>query len=226
MALSDWNIYKVDNNGVASIDTTAPLVGAGSLLLSRGTMAGAVEGKENLVSKGVTYTPVGVLRGALAGTFQVPASFTLDNAQTQYAGILSLQSAANVVSLGSFWGLLFGATAAGGITTLSVRYFSAGLNHAAIPAALWSHTLTPAIALGTLFTLEFEWAASAEYGGVRYIVRRGLATNYSDLTPLVDQIDTTHGVPSTSLGEGPCLLNSTNNTVNYQCRIDQWRLRA
>jgi hypothetical protein len=226
MALSDWNIYKIDAGGVAAIDTTAPLVGGGSLLLHRGSMAGAAEGRENLVSKGVTYTPVGVLRGALAGTFQVPASFTLDNAQTQYAGILALQSSASMTATGACWALLFGATAAGGITTLSVRYFTGGLSHAALPAALWSHTLTPAIALGTLFTLEFEWAASAEYGGVRYIVRRGSATNYSDLTQLVDQIDTTHGVPSTSLGEGPCLLNSTNAAVNYQCRIDQWRLRA
>lgn len=226
MALSDWDIYKNDALGVASIDTTTPLVGAGSLLLHRGTIGGASEARLNLVSKGVTYTPVGVLRGALAGTFRVPASFTVDAAQTQYGGILALQSSRNMSTTGTAYALLCGATAAGGVITLSLRYLTSGLNHAALPAALWSHTFAPAIALGTTFTLELEWTASAEYGGVRYIVRRGTLSNYSDLATLVDQIDTTHGVPASSLGEGPCVLQSSTGTVNYQCRMDQWRLRA
>lgn len=225
--LSDWDIYKSDPGVIAAIEPVTPLQGAGSLKVGRGTAPSGLTASAHLVSKGVVYAPVGVLRGALAGTFKVDTSFTSDNATDQYMGLVAVQST-RVMTGGTdtAYSVRVRNRASTGSMDMALVRHTTGLVWAA-GTILWTYTLTPAIPKGTVFTLEFEWEVSTEYGGTRLIVRRGTSTTYTDLATLVDMVHPLTPLPTSSLGEGPMMLASTVATpVNFLCLIDNLRLRA
>lgn len=224
--LSDWDIYKSDPAVLVGIEPVIPIDGPGSLRLGHGATPTLIDGLANLVSKGnAPYTPVGLLRGALAGAFVVPTTSMVFGGVANYPAICCVQSARNVsASAGTCFALCVG-TIDVGFNSLTLNAFPAGLVHP-IPAALWQTTLTPTVGRGVRMTVELEWEVSVEYGGIRFIVRRGQALNYSDLVTLVDMIHPVTPLPTVSLGEGPAVITPSNDTVTFSCLLDQWRLRA
>lgn len=229
MALADFDIYRRNVGSTVAITTTTPLVAPGSLRWARGTVPDANAWIDNLVpvSPG-THTPVGVVRGALACCVQIPTTFTQDNGNTHYTGILCVQSVRDLAATGSgktAYALCLQANDTDGITTVAVTRFTNALANP-IPAPLWSLTLPTPIAKGTLATFELEWDVNTLWGGVRFLVRQGTATNYSDLTLLHDFIHEISPLPTASAGEGPLLISDTGATSNFEVRLDQWRLRA
>ena len=201
--LSDWDLYKSDASNVIGIDPVTPLVGAGSLVMGKGPSIN--NGRSHLLPKNPgTWTPVGVLRGAAAITCQVPTSFTVDTGAPQYFGIIALCETVTVNAVGQAVYAFLAEARTSGVLGLSLRYFPDGLatNTQASGLApsntpLWSAVMTPSLPLGTVFTMEFEWEASSEYGGTRLIARKGSATGYSDLVTLVDMIHPLTPIPTT-----------------------------
>lgn len=229
MPLADFDIYRRNVGSTVAITTSSPLVDSGSLRWARGTIPGANAWIDNLVPKSPgTLTPVGVLRGALACCVQIPTSFLDLNASTHYTGILCLQSARDMASTGSgkrAYGLCLQATADAGITTMALTLFPNALANP-IPTPLWSLTLPTPIAKGTLATFELEWDVNSLWGGIRFILRRGSTSNYTDLVQVHEFVYEVTPLPIVSVGEGPLLLSDTGDTLDFEVRLDQWRLRT
>ena len=228
MALSDWDIYRLNAGSVVEISTSTPLAGTASLRLARGAVPASNAWRDNLVPKNPgSLSPVGVLRGAVACCVRVHTGYTVDGGAPHYLALLCLQSHRDMVQSGAktAYALCLGATATGGITSAALVAFGTELAYP-LPVALWSTTLTPSLAKGQLGTFELEWDANVAYSGIRFTIRRGSQSGYTDLTVLHEMVHPLGTLPTTSLGEGPALISNSVDTVNFEVRLDQWRLRA
>ena len=225
MALSDWDIYKNHVSMQASIDITTPLAGQGSLRLGKPTNYPAA--RVNLVSKGVTYAPVGLLAGAIAACMTFPTTFTVDNNTIHSGGICCLQSQRDLVSAqtGTAYTLQVERTLTSPSMTLILRRWTGGLIDSSQPTPIWSAAVAPIVPLGMPFTVELQWEAVATYGGTRLVVRRGTQLDYTDLLTVVDLIHPFNPVPTSSAGEGPFYLGE-GTTSNSAVLFDNWRVRG
>jgi hypothetical protein len=182
VALSDWTVYKTSGEA-ALIDTSAPLVGSGSLKITTNT-TGVVElvradSGERAFTKGRIRT-------------LMKATGPLTN---PWAGIYCMASQADLTATGSCYCLVLG-SAAGNVVRIIKQ--TAGLDNGSGSVA----SAAFAVDVGTLYCLELEWDYDpVTWSGTRLSGRAGVQSDFSDLTELVTYTDTSSPL-TTSVGEG------------------------
>ena len=204
MSLTDWTIYRdggtISSNptAIASITTTNPLVGAGSLRVteSPGTDFQSI----NLVP--ATF-PTGYLSGRMRTLIRLDNMISVSNpSHVSHAGLLCLQSVENMSKFGAFGGTgkSYGASVSIGngfsSQKINLYKFTSGLDGSSgqLLAALTNITPSFTLTTGSVIALELQWRADpivvTELGGVSLKIRIGQLLDFSDLQEVIAYVDT------------------------------------
>lgn len=178
MSYSDWEHFTSNVPPLTfSINVISPIVSLGSGRIGAGTLAGGSTMSNINVTVGSGRVQ-GVVRGKLRTLFRHD-NFTFGG---EY-GLLCLQSSQNVASLG---GDFYQAKV---IKNDGRLHLSKGIGTNLFGAgSLASVAFAPGN--NTVWSLELEWVADlTELGGTALFVRRGFATDFSDLTTVIAYLD-------------------------------------
>jgi hypothetical protein len=194
MALSDWTIYKNIAGLQVSIETSTPIVDDGSLHLQN---VGISTGTHQFINLTNNDYVKGKSRGRIRTLLNFKATPAPATDRT-FAGINFL-SAALDMSPGTPNTYAFSAFSdfSGGVRTFRLsRWSIAG----PLGSEVTLHTVAhPAFTFGTPFALEVEWHLDvAALGGVRIILRKGTALDFSDLVQIYDAVDPSLAITSTA----------------------------
>jgi hypothetical protein len=206
MALADWEVYKADSSQTFVVETSSPIFGSGSFKFNRGGTAGQYENIRRL------NTPRGFTSGRLRWQFKVTTQL-LNNT---YAGVAFQQSQANLTGAsGTGYFACMQISNSASSHRLQVRRISAGLPTTSM---LFESTSAFTLNLNTTIALEIQWVLDiATLGGIRFNMKRGTLTDYSDLADeagIINQVSTTT-VYQTSVGEGPASILGTTTQVDH-----------
>jgi hypothetical protein len=210
MSLADWDVYTSNTGLGLSINVLTPILSLGSGRFGGTSLGGGLNSIviNPTVASGRTS---GVTRGKFRSLFRYD-----DFTAGAKLGIAFMQSNKNIAEVSSTFykaellqsdGKLYlikatGTTIGGGGTLASV-YFSPGIN--------------------TVFCLEVEWIVDlGELGGTALFLRRGFATDYSDLTTVISYLDVSSPL-TTSVAESLYLIEQSAGGV-FNLDFDQTAL--
>lgn len=201
MALSDFTIYKSDAGLTAGLYTTAPIAGAASLRMNQGT--NPVTKRINMVRN---VAPEGFTSGRVRYRFGV---LTAEASVDIFMGVCFQQSQENLTGgAGTAYGVMLNPTGGTNEYALVVIRLSAGLtNSPTILGTSSAFILTPGAANAQAFEISWE-LQTAPPVEMRFLVKRGTATDFSDLITMLDFVSSTT-VLQTTVGEGPALVLRT-----------------
>ena len=206
MSLSDWTIYKTNSSMQVAVSATNPILGDGSLRISRSGV-----GASNLSAHlSLTTKPHGFTRGRLRSAYRLDThSGTVDHGM----GLLFMQSQTDLTQgSGSAYALvLHTSTTAGNIDSLRLVRYDAGIS--APTTNVLANVATGGIALGTVVCLEAEWALDTPVIGQMTVTGRS-SIGFQKFVGLVQQFSAvlTTSVLLTSVGEGPFVfMNGTGD---------------
>jgi hypothetical protein len=182
----------------ALIDNTSPIVGAYSLTL---TSTGGSD-VAYLTPTNVSGLTKGIEQGRLR-TLTRPRS-TMTNGYG--FGLVCMGSADNIgTSNGDFYRFEFFSTGSYGLVRANGGMLSAGSPGTVLATA--STTIT----INTVYGMQIEWIAdNTNFGGVYLSIKKGTATNFSDLALLTHLTDASASQLITSASEGVYLRGFTS----------------
>ena len=229
MPLADWNIFKGNAGGAVGnfdhqLNITTPLLGTGSLQASS---TAAIPNQPHL-----SAVPLGA--GPLPRGFDSAKLRTLVRLDTLgattnlvHTGITAMRSQEDLTgepaSTGSayYYALRFAEDLSSVDTVLHKT--ATGLDFDSVSGAIQNGTtlgtalLGFSISLGSTVAIELEWRATAsiisQLGGALIRCRVGQATDYSDLTEVLNFIDTS--ALTATVGEGIFISGGASAAVQY-----------
>lgn len=211
MTLSLWTQRLGGTGLVASINSTTPLVGLGSVSL---VASSASVGSALHLHSGGSFAK-GFTKGRIRTLLRARTLFTGSNLFNTGAGIVCMQAvenltASNVANDAYIFGLGYSNTTA---NSPNYRWFVRKMpgGFGAVPAGseyLFEGT-TFAVTAGEFWPIQFEWVYDAvELGGTRLTASVGTknSTDFGTLAVLDTRIDTTAPL-TTSVAEGLCVFH-------------------
>jgi len=205
MPIADWEVYKANASQTFVVETSSPIHGSGSFKFNRGGTAGQYENIRRL------NTPRGFTSGRLRWLFKMPGTLLLNT----YAGVAFQQGQADLTATGTAYYACIQISNSSSSHRLQIRQMTAGLP---TTTQLFQSTSAFTATTGTVLSLEVQWVLDiASLGGIRFNMKRGTATDYSDLVDepgIINQVSTTT-VLQTSVGEGPASVLGTTTQVDH-----------
>ena len=207
MALSDWTVTSSNPAITATIDTGNPILDTGSLFLGS-----ALNDDGQITLTSTLYTP-----GKTSGKIRAVMRDVATTMREAFVGFSFMHAAldvspGNVACYGFYVEERTGGTPNNHIV---LGRFDSGI--ASAPVSLfdqsggWTTNVT--------FTMEVEWQTDVPgLGGIRIIGRTGTATDFSDLSEIVDLVDGGPSALTTSAGEGIMAHSSvgSSNVLDFQ----------
>jgi hypothetical protein len=183
----------------ALIDNTSPIVGAYSLTL---TSTGGSD-VAYLTPTNVSGLTKGIEQGRLR-TLTRPRS-TMTNGYG--FGLVCMGSADNIgTSNGDFYRFEFFSTGSYGLVRANGNTLATGT-----PGTVLISSTATTLTVNTIYSMEMEWVADqVNLGGVYISLKKGTATNFSDLALLSQLTDSNYQQLITSAGEGIYLRGYTS----------------
>jgi len=197
LSFSQWNRNATTTNAYAYLDLLTPIIGAGSVALESTAMSQAVY---------VTPSnPSGLTKGIEKGRLRALTNPRVSSGGCGFGLVIMASAETIVATAGAYY-----------------RYelFSSG-SYALARAN--SNTLTagsPGVTLGsgsttvtqnTTYSIEIEWIADpVNLGGVNLLIRKGTATDFSNMTLLTQLLESGAQVLGTSNSEGMYLRGFTS----------------
>lgn len=203
--LEDFTFYKDLPGLFVGLETTAPIVGTGSLKMHRnGQPGGYVSSVRNTGNRAFTTGRVRFLCQASGFVANTSLGFCFQMSQPDLTG-----------GAGTGYWFRWFVGSSNPTHTLRIDRLAEGLTQNIVNLCQSAaFTLAP----NTPMALECSWILDlVELGGIQFTVKRGTLLDYSDLAPVSDMtgVISSTSVLQTSVGEGPAWQGGALTEYNF-----------